>query len=321
MEVRMRENASNERKILYLCVLLVVNMEHLHHRHGQARRLTSLNYTYYIAIGLNLAFVILEAVIGLSYNSLGLLSDAGHKLLDVFSLLIALVAFKLTASRATKRYTYGFRKTSVLISLFNSLVLMAAVCVIIAESIEKLGNPGEVSGAAISWTAGAGILVSGVSALLLMRHQKGDINTRGAFLHMATDALVSFGVVVSGIIISVSGWNFIDPVISMAVAAVILVNTLRLLVESFRMSVDAVPAGIDYDNVCGLLASAPGVLEVEELHIWPVSIFDTALTAHVRLAAGVSGAAVLPELHRRLEEAGIGTATIECIEYLTTSKE
>ena len=317
----MRENASNERKILYLCVLLVVNMEHLHHRHGQARRLTSLNYTYYIAIGLNLAFVILEAVIGLSYNSLGLLSDAGHKLLDVFSLLIALVAFKLTASRATKRYTYGFRKTSVLISLFNSLVLMVAVCVIIAESIEKLGNPGEVSGAAISWTAGAGILVSGVSALLLMRHQKGDINTRGAFLHMATDALVSFGVVVSGIIISVSGWNFIDPVISMAVAAVILVNTLRLLVESFRMSVDAVPAGIDYDNVCGLLASAPGVLEVEELHIWPVSIFDTALTAHVRLAAGVSGAAVLPELHRRLEEAGIGTATIECIEYLTTSKE
>ncbi len=321
MEVRMRENASNERKILYLCVLLVVNMEHLHHRHGQARRLTSLNYTYYIAIGLNLAFVILEAVIGLSYNSLGLLSDAGHKLLDVFSLLIALVAFKLTASRATKRYTYGFRKTSVLISLFNSLVLMAAVCVIIAESIEKLGNPGEVSGAAISWTAGAGILVSGVSALLLMRHQKGDINTRGAFLHMATDALVSFGVVVSGIIISVSGWNFIDPVISMAVAAVILVNTLRLLVESFRMSVDAVPAGIDYDNVCGLLASAPGVLEVEELHIWPVSIFDTALTAHVRLAAGVTGAAVLPELHRRLEEAGIGTATIECNEYLTTSKE
>ena len=317
----MRENASNERKILYLCVLLVVNMEHLHHRHGQARRLTSLNYTYYIAIGLNLAFVILEAVIGLSYNSLGLLSDAGHKLLDVFSLLIALVAFKLTASRATKRYTYGFRKTSVLISLFNSLVLMAAVCVIIAESIEKLGNPGEVSGAAISWTAGAGILVSGVSALLLMRHQKGDINTRGAFLHMATDALVSFGVVVSGIIISVSGWNFIDPVISMAVAAVILVNTLRLLVESFRMSVDAVPAGIDYDNVCGLLASAPGVLEVEELHIWPVSIFDTALTAHVRLAAGVTGAAVLPELHRRLEEAGIGTATIECNEYLTTSKE
>ena len=317
----MRENAGNERKILYLCVLLVVNMEHLHHQHGQAKRLTSLNYTYYVAIGLNLAFVILEALIGLSYNSLGLLSDAGHKLLDVFSLLIALVAFKLTASRPTKRYTYGFRKTSVLISLFNALVLMVAVCVIIAESIEKLGNPVEVSGAAISWTAGAGIIVSGLSALLLMRHQKGDINTRGAFLHMATDALVSFGVVVSGIVISLSGWNFIDPIISMAVAAVILVNTLRLLVESFRMSVDAVPAGIDYDQVRGLLTSAPGVLEVEELHIWPVSIFDTALTAHVRLAAGVSGAAVLPELHRRLAEAGIGTATIECIEILTTSKE
>ena len=296
-------------------------MEHLHHQHGQAKRLTLLNYTYYIAIGLNLAFVILEALIGLSYNSLGLLSDAGHKLLDVLSLAIALLAFKLARSRATRRFTFGLRKTSVLISLFNALVLTVAVCVIIAESIEKLGNPSEVNGAAISWTAGAGIIVSGISATLLMRHQKGDINTRGAFLHMATDALVSFGVVVSGIVISLSGWNFIDPVISMAVAAVILVNTLRLLVESFRMSVDAVPAGIDYDQVRGLLTSAPGVLEVEELHIWPVSVFDTALTAHVRLAAGVSGAAVLPELHRRLETAGIGTATIECIEYLTTSKE
>ena len=300
-------------------------MEHLHHshthQHGHADRLTSLNYTYYVAIGLNLAFVIAEAVIGLSYNSLGLLSDAGHKLLDVLSLAIALLAFKLARSRATRRFTFGLRKTSVLISLFNAMVLTVAVCVIIAESIEKLGNPVEVSGAAISWTAGAGIIVSGLSALLLMRHQKGDINTRGAFLHMATDALVSFGVVVSGIVISLSGWNFIDPVISLAVAAVILVNTLRLLVESFRMSVDAVPAGIDYDQVRGLLTSAPGVLEVEELHIWPVSVFDTALTAHVRLAAGVSGAAVLPELHRRLETAGIGTATIECIEYLTTSKE
>ena len=232
----------------------------------------------------------------------------------MFSLLIALVAFKLTASRPTKRYTYGFRKTSVLISLFNALVLMAAVCVIIAESIEKLGNPVEVSGAAISWTAGAGIIVSGLSALLLMRHQKGDINTRGAFLHMATDALVSFGVVVSGIVISLSGWNFIDPVISMAVAAVILVNTLRLLVESFRMSVDAVPAGIDYDQVRGLLTSAPGVLEVEELHIWPVSVFDTALTAKLRLSPGVTGSAVLPELHRMLADAGISSATIECEE-------
>lgn len=293
-------------------------MEHLHHshthQHGHADRLTSLNYTYYVAIGLNLAFVIAEAVVGLSYNSLGLVSDAGHKLLDVLSLAIALLAFKLARSRATRRFTFGLRKTSVLISLFNALVLTVAVCVIIAESIEKLGNPSEVNGAAISWTAGAGIIVSGISATLLMRHQKGDINTRGAFLHMATDALVSLGVVVSGIVISMTGWNFIDPVISLAVAAVILVNTLRLLVESFRMSIDAVPSGIDYGMIHGILEGAPGVAGVDELHIWPVSVFDTALTAKLRLSRGVTGPAVLPELHRKLEDAGISSATIECEE-------
>lgn len=288
-------------------------MEH-QHQHGRARRLTSLNSTYVIAIVLNVAFVVLEAVIGLSYNSLGLLSDAGHKLLDVFSLIIALVAFKLTRSKESKRFTYGFRKTSVLISLFNAIVLMIAVCVIIVESIEKLENPVDVNGAAISWTAGVGIIVSGISASLLMRHQKGDINTRGAFLHMATDALVSLGVVVSGIVISLSGWNFIDPVISLAVAAVILVNTLRLLVESFRMSVDAVPEGVDYDHICNLIAAEKGVASVSELHIWPVSIFDTALTAHVRIDPGASAGDILRELHAKLEQAGISTVTIECCE-------
>lgn len=289
-------------------------MEHQHHQHGRARRLTSLNSSYCIAIVLNVVFVALEAIIGLSYNSLGLLSDAGHKLLDVFSLIIALVAFKLTRSREGKRFTYGYRKTSVLISLFNALVLMVAVCVIIAESIEKLGNPVEVNGAAISWTAGAGIIVSGISAALLMRHQQGDINTRGAFLHMATDALVSLGVVVSGIVISITGWNFIDPVISLAVAAVILVNTLRLLVESFSMSVDAVPQGIDYDSIHDLIAGQSGVSSVSGLHIWPVSIFDTALTAHVQLEPGASVNSVTAGLHDKLGKAGIGTVTIECHE-------
>lgn len=289
-------------------------MGHQHHQHGMAGRLTSLSHTYFFAIGLNLAFVAAEAAVALSYDSLSLLSHAGHKLLDVLSLAVSLVAFRLAQTRSSKHFTYGFRKTSVLISLLNAAVLAAAVCVIIAESVEKLGSPAEVNGAAISWTAGAGIVVSGISAMLLMRHQKGDINTRGAFLHMATDALVSLGVVVSGIVISLTGWYFIDPVISLAVAAVILVNTLRLLVESFCMCVDGVPSGIDYDQVRGLIASAPGVEAVEQLHIWPVSIFDTALTAHVLLAPGILGAEVLPELHRRLKEAGVAYVTVECME-------
>ena len=286
-------------------------MEHLHHQHGQAKRLTSLNYTYYIAIGLNLAFVILEALIGLSYNSLGLLSDAGHKLLDVFSLLIALVAFKLTASRPTKRYTYGFRKTSVLISLFNALVLMAAVCVIIAESIEKLGNPVEVSGAAISWTAGAGIIVSGLSALLLMRHQKGDINTRGAFLHMAMDTLVSLGVVVSGIIIIYTGFVIIDTLVSLAIAVIILASTWRLLKESLYLSLDAVPESVNLDDLEKSISQVPGIESWHHLHVWAVSTTENAATLHVVIEDVSQMNGIKHALKHMLEEKGVARSTIE----------
>lgn len=282
------------------------------HNHGHARQLKSLNFTYYLAIALNLGYVILEVAIGMSHNSVGLLSDAGHKLTDVLSLIIALVAFKLTASRPGKRYTYGLRKTSVLISLLNALILLFAVCVIIIESIEKLVNPEPVDGLAISWTAGIGIIVSGVSAFLLMAHQKGDINTRGAFLHMATDALVSAGVVVSGIIISVSGWYFVDPLISVLVALVILYNTCRLLAESFRMSVDAVPDRINYDEIREMIEKTEGVEGLSRLHIWSVSVFDTALTVHLQVKEECERDALVGELHRTLGEAGISEVTIEC---------
>ncbi len=286
-------------------------MGHSHHEHNHSVKISSLNATYYIAIALNLGYVILETVMGLSSNSLGLLSDAGHKMLDVIALVVALIAFKLTKSKATPKYTYGFKKTSVLISLINTFVLLCAVCMIVVESVEKFGNPGEVDGAIISWTAGVGILVSGLSAYLLMRHQKRDINTRSAFLHMATDSLLSLGIVFSGILISLTGWSVVDPIISIVVALLILYNTIKLLIESFRMSVDAVPEGVDYNEIRNYLEGLDAVLSVDELHIWPVSILETALTAHLEIESEAVPEEIVAHIHETMEDFGIKVVTIE----------
>lgn len=285
-------------------------MEHHSHAH-HIHAVESLNVVYYIAIALNFGFVIVEALAGVYSNSTGLLSDAGHKMIDVFSLLIALLAFRLAASKPSSRYTYGYRKASVLISLFNALLLVCAVCVIVFESVSKLMEPAPVNGAAVSWTAAAGILVSGISALLMMRFQKKDINTRGAFLHMATDSLLSLGVVISGIVISLSGLYVIDPIVSLVIAAVILYNSVRLLGESVRMIIDGVPRGVDYDAVKSLVAECGGVKSVEELHVWAVSINQTALTA--RVAVSGDAGAVRRTLHEELEKLGFSPVTIETI--------
>lgn len=283
-----------------------------HHSHANhIHAVESLNVVYYIAIALNFGFVIVEALAGVYSNSTGLLSDAGHKMIDVFSLLIALLAFRLAASKPSSRYTYGYRKASVLISLFNALLLVCAVCVIVFESVSKLMEPAPVNGAAVSWTAAAGILVSGISALLMMRFQKKDINTRGAFLHMATDSLLSLGVVISGIVISLSGLYVIDPIVSLVIAAVILYNSVRLLGESVRMIIDGVPRGVDYDAVKSLVAGCVGVKAVEELHVWAVSINQTALTA--RVAVDGDAGAVRRTLHEELEKLGFSPVTIETI--------
>lgn len=282
-------------------------MEHHHHEH----RITSLNGIYITAIVLNLSYVIIEAGIGFWSNSLGLLSDAGHNLSDVFSLLLAMIAFKLSSTRSTRRFTYGYRKSSVLISLLNAIILLIAIGAIIIESIHKFRYPAEVNGSAISWTAGIGILVNGFTAWLLMRQQKHDINTRGAFLHMAADTLVSTGVVVSGIIISLTGFSIIDPVVSLIIAAIILMSTWKLLAESLRMSIDAVPEQIDIDAVQKMMSSVPGVTDVHHLHIWPISTTEIALTAHVVIDDLPKMEEVKGSLKHRLHDAGISHSTLE----------
>ncbi len=262
-------------------------------------------------MALNLAFVIVEAVAGFVGNSLGLLSDAGHNLSDVFSLLLAMIALKLASSHATKRFTYGRRKASVLISLLNAIILLVAVGAIMVESVEKFFNPAEVNGSLIIWTAAVGIVINGVTAWVLSRQQQHDINTRGAFLHMLADTLVSVGVVVSGVVINLTGWTVIDPIIGLVIAVVILVGTWDLLSESLRMSTDAVPEGFDVDDVKKKIEGEEGVLNVHHLHIWPISTTETALTAHVVIPDSSMLETVTDHVKELLDGMGIHHSTLE----------
>lgn len=285
--------------------------EHLHHHHAEAADIASLKGVYWVSIALNLAFVGVEAGVGLWKGSLGLLSDAGHNLSDVFSLILALVAFRLAGTRGNKHFTYGYRKGSILISLLNAVILLVAVGAIVLESIHKLRQPVAVDGGAIAWTAAAGILVNGLTTFLLMRYRKSDINSRGAFLHMAADTLVSVGVVVSGVVISLTGWSVIDPIIGLVIAVIILVGTWDLLSESLRMSLDAVPEGIDPDDVRKKMEDTQGVSSVHHIHIWPISTTEIALTAHLVLAQDARSEDVVRTVKQTLREAGIHHATLE----------
>ena len=282
---------------------------HHHHHHGTAD-LQQMGTVYKVAIAVNLLFVAAEAVAGFVGNSMGLLSDAGHNLSDVFSLLLAMVALRLSQTHATKRFTYGYRKSSVLISLLNAIILLVAVGGIVVESIHKFSHPAPVNGVLVTWTAAAAIVVNGFTAWMLSRNQH-DINARGAFLHMLADTLVSAGVVVSGIVITRTGWTVIDPVIGLVVAAVILVSTCQLLSESLRLSVDAVPEGIDPDAVADKMRGVEGVEGVHHLHIWPISTTETALTAHVVIADSTRMDDITHALKEALYDQGIAHSTIE----------
>ena len=265
----------------------------------------------WIAIILNLLFVGVEAGVGFWHNSLSLLSDAGHNLSDVFSLALVVVGLHLVKVHSNEHYTYGYKKSTILISLANALLLLVAVGVIVAESIHKLQEPSTIDGSVISWTAGVGILINGLTTLLLMRGQKGDLNIRGAFLHMAADTLVSIGVVISGIVIKHTGWFIIDPIISIVIAIVILISTWELLRDSMRLALDGVPEGIEVEEVAQTMCETDHVTDVHHIHIWAMSTTENALTAHVVIDDEHEASAVRKAIKEALHEKGITHATIE----------
>ena len=286
------------------------NQEHHHHHHHVAPT-QSLSGIFILSIILNGLFVLIEAGVGLWQDSLSLLSDAGHNLSDVFSLVLVLIAFRLAKAQRNERYTYGYRKSTVLISLLNAVILLVAVGAIVIESIHKFSEPSEVNGIAVSWTAGVGILINGATALLLMRGQKSDLNVRGAFLHMAADTLVSIGVVFSGILIYYTGWTIIDPIVSLIIAAVILVSTWELLSNSLRLAVDGIPDGVDLKEIKQMLTAEEHVRDVHHIHVWAISTTETALTAHVVVDDFSCWPQVAEHLKHELEEHNIAHATLE----------
>lgn len=283
-----------------------------HHGHSHTSHIDgNLNKTFIIAISLNLAFVAVEATIGWLQGALALLSDAGHNLLDVFSLLLALLAFRLSAKAATKHFTYGGKKATILISLLNAILLLGAVIIIVIESIEKISNPLPVNGVAISWTAGVGIVVNGLTTVMLMKKQSHDLNVKGAFLHMLADTLVSVGVVISGVIIILTGNTLIDPIISIVIAGVILFSTWHLLEESLRMALDGTPSKIDIDKVQKEILAIPYVESIHHLHIWAISTTEIALTAHIVMKDFSHSQSVKEEIRHKLASSGITHCTLE----------
>ena len=265
-----------------------------------------------IGIGLNLSYVAVEAIFGLLAHSLALLADAGHNLSDVLSLLLAWGANRLCQLPATNRYTYGLRSSSILASLANAIVLLIVIGAIAWEALRRLAHAEVIPGATVMAVAGVGVLVNTATALLFMRGRKRDLNLKAAFLHMTADAGVSLGVVFAGLAINLTGLHWIDPLTSLFIVGVIAIGTWRLLRDSMNLALQAVPERIDLDAVREYLTALPQVTAVHDLHVWPMSTTETALTVHLEIPAGPPGdeflCAVCEQLRRQF---GIEHATLQ----------
>lgn len=269
-----------------------------HHEHGLA------NYGRAFAIGvtLNFGFVLVELIYGSAAHSLALIGDAAHNFSDVFALLLAWGASLLVRRHATQHFTYGFRRTSILAALINAVILPLVTGGIILEALQRLSHPDMVSGVTVMAIAAVGIVINGATALLFMSGRKDDLNIRGAFTHMAADALVAFGVVIAGGAILLTGWMWLDPVISLVIAAVLLAGTRGLLRESVNLSLDAVPENINTAKVQKYLTHLPGVRSIHNLHIWGMSTTETALTTHLVMQDATCDDTFLEQVADQLHE-------------------
>jgi cobalt-zinc-cadmium efflux system protein len=293
---------------------------HAHHHdahgaaegHSQAHAPADFGRAFAMGIALNLTFVAIEVAYGVYGHSVALLSDAGHNLGDVLGLAVAWGATMLGRRPPTRRFTYGLGATSILAALLNALFLLIAVGAISWEAIQRLMNPAPVAGNVVVIVAGIGILINGATALLFASGRKGDLNIRGAFLHMLADAIIAAGIVVTGLLIKLTGAAWLDPVASLVVNVVIVWGTWTLLRDSLAMSLNAVPPSIEPDQVRAFLEALPGVTQLHDLHIWAMSTTETALSGHIVMPEGRGGDAFLirtcEELQRRF---GISHATLQ----------
>ncbi|CAN5571367.1 cation diffusion facilitator family transporter [soil metagenome] len=253
-------------------------MSHDHHHSIDPKKV---NAAFRIGIGLNFAFVIIEVIAGFYIHSLSLLSDAGHNLADIAALALSLLAFKLLKVRSTPEYTYGYRKTSILVALFNGMVLMVSIGAIIFEAAHKFFNPEPLPGITIAWVAGAGILINTITAFMFFWDREKDLNIKSAYLHLLSDALVSAVLVVGGVMIYYTSWYWIDPVLSIIVAFTIFFSTWKLLKESFRLSMDGVPKDMSIEKIISSSKEISGIKDIHHIHLWAMSTTENALTAHI----------------------------------------
>jgi len=295
------------------------NGQHTHHDHdhghehgpGHSHAPKNFGTAFLVGIALNSGFIVAEVVYGILGNSVALLADAGHNLGDVLGLLVAWIASLLVKRAPTAHFTYGLRGSSILAALFNAVLLLIAVGAIALEAIQRLGQPEPVSGMTVIVVAALGIAVNGITALLFASGREGDLNIRGAHLHMAADAAVSAGVVVAGLVILLTGWTWLDPLVSLGISLVIIWGTWSLLRDSLNMSLAAVPPGIDPGAVRQFLQEQPGVASVHDLHIWAMSTTETALTVHLCMPAQPGDAFLHHLQHELQDDFGIGHSTIQ----------
>jgi len=296
---------------------------HVHGHHHHSVDLQHINNAFIIGIILNFLFVICETIVGLSIHSLSLLSDAGHNLADVASLALSLLAFRLAKMKSNEIYTYGYKKTTVLVALVNAAILLLSIGAIGYEALHRILAPEPLPGKTISIVAGIGIVINGVTALLFLRNKENDLNIKSAFLHLLADAIVSAGLVIAGILIFYTGYYWLDPVLSIVIAAVILISTWRLLRDSLRLSLDAVPEGINLRHVQSAVQKITGVKDFHHIHIWALSTTENALTAHVVVAKDTDMnqlEKIKHEIKRELLHLNIQHATLE-IEMENTNCE
>ncbi|HTJ14603.1 MAG TPA: cation diffusion facilitator family transporter [Dinghuibacter sp.] len=251
-----------------------------HHHHHEVD-LSKVTGAFVAGIVLNISFVLVEGAVGIWKHALSLQADAWHNLGDVAGLALSLLAFKVSRIKSNQHFTYGYRKSTILASLANAILLLIAVGVIGYEAVDRLMYPKPTEGEAMAWVAAAGILVNGFTAWLFMKGKDKELNMRGAYLHMASDALVSVGVVIAGIVISFTHWYWLDPVISLGIMTIIVLGTWSLMRDSLRLSLDGVPSGIDLDKVRTTALRIPGIKDIHHIHIWAMDTTTNALTAHL----------------------------------------
>jgi cobalt-zinc-cadmium efflux system protein len=287
---------------------------HKGHSHSHTPHITNLNKAFIIGIILNLTYVIVQVVIGIRINSLSLLSDAGHNFLDVAGLALAMLAFKLSSSKATDKYTYGYKKSSILISLINAVILLISIGAIGYEAILRLQNPEPLPGRVIALVAFIGIFINGISAFMFFRDKDSDVNVKSAFLHLASDALVSLGLVIGGIIIYYTHLYWIDSILSLIVCFIIVASTWKLLKESLRLSLDGVPESVDLNLIKETVLKINDVKNFQHIHVWAISTTQNAITANLIVSKDLSNIEIVAlknKVKHQLQHLNIHHATIE----------